>query len=110
MGRAPCCEKMGLKKGPWTSEEDQTLIAYIQQYGHGNWRALPKQAGALPEDNSGMPSDFPALVSDPQFLYPPSPVSLVEPVYAFSSNMDDCMGFWYNLFMRAGELQELPEM
>ncbi|GMY20446.1 transcription factor MYB4-like [Fagus crenata] len=47
MGRAPCCEKMGLKKGPWTSEEDQILISYIQSYGHGNWRALPKQAGLL---------------------------------------------------------------
>ncbi|KAK1267068.1 Myb-related protein Myb4 [Acorus gramineus] len=47
MVRAPCCEKMGLKKGPWTPEEDQVLIAYIQRYGHGNWRALPKQAGLL---------------------------------------------------------------
>ncbi|GMH18864.1 hypothetical protein Nepgr_020705 [Nepenthes gracilis] len=47
MGRAPCCEKMGLKKGPWTPEEDQILISYIQQYGHLNWRALPKQAGLL---------------------------------------------------------------
>ncbi|XP_073111390.1 transcription factor MYB30-like [Elaeis guineensis] len=47
MVRAPCCEKMGLKKGPWTPEEDQILIAYIQRYGHGNWRALPKQAGLL---------------------------------------------------------------
>ncbi|XP_043710362.1 transcription factor MYB4-like isoform X2 [Telopea speciosissima] len=47
MVRAPCCEKMGLKKGPWTPEEDQILIAYIQKYGHGNWRALPKQAGLL---------------------------------------------------------------
>ena len=45
MVRAPCCEKMGLKKGPWTPEEDQVLINYIQLYGHGNWRALPKQAG-----------------------------------------------------------------
>ena len=45
MVRAPCCDKMGLKKGPWTSEEDQILISYIQKYGHGNWRALPKQAG-----------------------------------------------------------------
>ncbi|KAJ0110897.1 hypothetical protein Patl1_01780 [Pistacia atlantica] len=44
MVRAPCCEKMGLKKGPWTPEEDQILINYIQLYGHGNWRALPKQA------------------------------------------------------------------
>ncbi|OMP03097.1 hypothetical protein CCACVL1_02568 [Corchorus capsularis] len=47
MGRAPCCEKMGLKKGPWTPEEDQILINYINQFGHGNWRALPKQAGLL---------------------------------------------------------------
>lgn len=45
MGRAPCCEKMGLKKGPWSSEEDQILISYIQLNGHGNWRALPKLAG-----------------------------------------------------------------
>ncbi|GAB2265995.1 hypothetical protein Dimus_001025 [Dionaea muscipula] len=47
MGRAPCCEKMGLKKGPWTPEEDRVLINYIQQQGHPNWRALPKQAGLL---------------------------------------------------------------
>ncbi|WOL12942.1 Myb-related protein Myb4 [Canna indica] len=47
MVRAPCCEKMGLKKGPWTPEEDRVLIAYIQQHGHDNWRALPKQAGLL---------------------------------------------------------------
>ncbi|XP_028780706.1 transcription factor MYB4-like [Neltuma alba] len=47
MVRAPCCEKMGLKKGPWTPEEDQLLVSYIQKYGHGNWRALPKQAGLL---------------------------------------------------------------
>lgn len=45
MVRAPCCEKMGMKKGPWTPEEDQVLVDYIQQYGHGNWRALPKHAG-----------------------------------------------------------------
>ncbi|XWS36425.1 hypothetical protein CRYUN_Cryun20dG0085000 [Craigia yunnanensis] len=47
MVRAPCCEKMGLKKGPWTPEEDGILINYIKLYGHGNWRALPKQAGLL---------------------------------------------------------------
>ncbi|KAG9439499.1 hypothetical protein H6P81_019664 [Aristolochia fimbriata] len=46
-GRAPCCEKIGLKKGPWTPSEDMRLMAYIQKYGHGNWRALPKQAGLL---------------------------------------------------------------
>ncbi|KAH1058108.1 hypothetical protein GLYMA_02G005600v4 [Glycine max] len=47
MVRAPCCEKMGLKKGPWTPEEDQILMSYIQKHGHGNWRALPKLAGLL---------------------------------------------------------------
>ncbi|KAL2510861.1 myb domain protein [Abeliophyllum distichum] len=47
MGRAPCCEKMGLKKGPWTREEDDILMNYINQNGHGNWRALPKLAGLL---------------------------------------------------------------
>nr|XP_009783632.1 PREDICTED: transcription factor MYB39-like [Nicotiana sylvestris] len=45
MGRIPCCEKNGLKKGPWTSEEDQKLIDYIQKHGCGNWRLLPKNAG-----------------------------------------------------------------
>ncbi|OAY44299.1 transcription factor MYB15 [Manihot esculenta] len=47
MVRIPCCENMGLKKGPWTPEEDQILVSYIQRFGHGNWRALPKQAGLL---------------------------------------------------------------
>nr|GMD25769.1 transcription factor MYB16-like [Ipomoea batatas] len=45
MGRSPCCEKVGLKKGPWTPEEDKQLLAYIEQYGHGSWRALPAKAG-----------------------------------------------------------------
>ncbi|XWS19514.1 hypothetical protein CRYUN_Cryun31cG0022600 [Craigia yunnanensis] len=44
MGRAPCCDKNGLKKGPWTPEEDQKLIDYIQEHGYGNWRTLPKNA------------------------------------------------------------------
>ncbi|PNX79505.1 MYB-related protein 306-like protein, partial [Trifolium pratense] len=43
--RSPCCEKVGLKKGPWTPEEDQKLIAYIEEFGHGSWRALPAKAG-----------------------------------------------------------------
>ncbi|KAI3772994.1 hypothetical protein L6452_04190 [Arctium lappa] len=47
MVRSPCCEKMGLKKGPWTREEDRILINYINSYGHDNWRALPRLAGLL---------------------------------------------------------------
>ncbi|KAK4775019.1 hypothetical protein SAY86_009954 [Trapa natans] len=41
MGRAPCRDQSGLKKGPWTPEEDLTLVAYIQQHGPGNWRFVP---------------------------------------------------------------------
>ncbi|GAB4848700.1 hypothetical protein Ancab_003425 [Ancistrocladus abbreviatus] len=45
MGRSPCCDETGLKKGPWTPEEDQKLVSYIKKHGHGSWRALPKLAG-----------------------------------------------------------------
>ncbi|CAL5391350.1 unnamed protein product [Camellia sinensis] len=45
MGRSPCCDKNGTKKGPWTPEEDHKLIQYIQIHGPGNWRTLPKYAG-----------------------------------------------------------------
>ncbi|KAK7842577.1 transcription factor MYB53 [Quercus suber] len=45
MGRSPSSDENGLKKGPWTPEEDQKLVDYIQKHGHGSWRALPKLAG-----------------------------------------------------------------
>ncbi|KAE8719427.1 Transcription factor MYB76 [Hibiscus syriacus] len=45
MGQSPCCDKVGMKKGPWTPEEDQKLLAFIEQHGHGRWRALPAKAG-----------------------------------------------------------------
>uniref|UniRef100_A0A0D6R6C3 Uncharacterized protein n=1 Tax=Araucaria cunninghamii TaxID=56994 RepID=A0A0D6R6C3_ARACU len=47
MGRTPCCEKNGLKKGPWTPDEDKKLMDYIKRHGHGSWRDLPKKAGLL---------------------------------------------------------------
>ena len=45
MARSACCENMGLKKGPWTSDEDQKLLTYIKEHGFGNWRTLPEKAG-----------------------------------------------------------------
>ncbi|XP_047306805.1 MYB-like transcription factor ODO1 [Impatiens glandulifera] len=45
MGRQPCCDKLGVKKGPWTSEEDKKLINFIITNGQCCWRALPKLAG-----------------------------------------------------------------
>ncbi|KAE8717772.1 Transcription factor MYB12 [Hibiscus syriacus] len=47
MGRSPCCEKVGLKKGRWTAEEDEILTNYINANGEGSWRSLSKRAGLL---------------------------------------------------------------
>lgn len=47
MGRQPCCDKVGLKKGPWTSDEDKKLINFILTNGQCCWRAVPKLAGLL---------------------------------------------------------------
>ncbi|KAE8056996.1 hypothetical protein FH972_013721 [Carpinus fangiana] len=46
MGRAPCCDKANVKKGPWSPEEDAKLKSYIEQQGTGgNWIALPQKIG-----------------------------------------------------------------
>ncbi|KAL9678060.1 hypothetical protein QQ045_015899 [Rhodiola kirilowii] len=46
MGRAPCCDKANVKRGPWSPEEDETLKSYIEQHGTGgNWISLPLKAG-----------------------------------------------------------------
>ncbi|KAJ9147258.1 hypothetical protein P3X46_029436 [Hevea brasiliensis] len=47
MGRQPCCDKVGLKKGPWTAEEDKKLMNFILNNGQCCWRAVPKLAGLL---------------------------------------------------------------
>ncbi|MCO5581005.1 hypothetical protein L7F22_034881 [Adiantum nelumboides] len=47
MGRQPCCEKVGLKRGPWSTEEDRKLVNFISRHGHGCWREVPKLAGLL---------------------------------------------------------------
>ncbi|KAL5199721.1 hypothetical protein ABZP36_020924 [Zizania latifolia] len=47
MGRQPCCDKVGLKKGPWTAEEDQKLVGFLLTHSHCCWRVVPKLAGEL---------------------------------------------------------------
>ncbi|TYJ27630.1 hypothetical protein E1A91_A07G200400v1 [Gossypium mustelinum] len=47
MRRQPCCDKVGLKKGPWTAEEDKKLFNFILTNGQCCWRAVPKLAGLL---------------------------------------------------------------
>ncbi|XP_041012087.1 MYB-like transcription factor EOBI [Juglans microcarpa x Juglans regia] len=43
--RNPNEEDMELRKGPWTLEEDSTLIHYIACHGEGRWNLLAKCAG-----------------------------------------------------------------
>ncbi|KAL6563641.1 hypothetical protein OROGR_002600 [Orobanche gracilis] len=46
MGRAPCCDKSSVKKGPWSPEEDAKLKEFIEKFGTvGNWISLPQKAG-----------------------------------------------------------------
>ncbi|KAL5544519.1 hypothetical protein UlMin_008303 [Ulmus minor] len=45
MGKTPCCDKQGLRKGIWTEEEDQKLLSYIKQHGEKHWHSLPQKAG-----------------------------------------------------------------
>ncbi|KAH0932763.1 hypothetical protein HID58_009880 [Brassica napus] len=46
MGRAPCCDKENVKRGPWSPEEDAKLKDYIEKQGTGgNWITLPRKAG-----------------------------------------------------------------
>ncbi|KAL2321358.1 hypothetical protein Fmac_030327 [Flemingia macrophylla] len=46
MGRAPCCDKSNVKRGPWSPDEDAILKNYLENHGTGgNWIALPRKAG-----------------------------------------------------------------
>lgn len=45
MVRAPTFDNNGMKKGAWSQEEDDRLRAYVERFGHNNWRRLPSLAG-----------------------------------------------------------------
>ncbi|XP_019453029.1 PREDICTED: myb-related protein 315-like [Lupinus angustifolius] len=47
MGRQPCCDKVGVKRGPWTIEEDHKLINFIINNGIHCWRKVPSLAGLI---------------------------------------------------------------
>ncbi|KAL8253583.1 hypothetical protein R6Q59_031804 [Mikania micrantha] len=47
MGRQPCCEKNGLRRGPWTLDEDHKLMTFILNNGIQCWRIVPKLAGLM---------------------------------------------------------------
>lgn len=45
MGRPPCCDKLNVKRGLWTAEEDAKILHYVSTHGIGNWTLVPKKAG-----------------------------------------------------------------
>ncbi|KAF3319964.1 transcription repressor MYB5-like protein [Carex littledalei] len=45
-GPTQCCNKdEGIKRGPWTPEEDEVLAEFVRKEGEGRWRMLPRRAG-----------------------------------------------------------------
>ncbi|KAF4396555.1 hypothetical protein G4B88_028869 [Cannabis sativa] len=40
-----CCNKLKVKRGLWSPEEDEKLLTHITTHGHGNWSSVPKLAG-----------------------------------------------------------------
>lgn len=38
-------DEMDLRRGPWTDDEDFTLINYIANHGEGRWNSLARCAG-----------------------------------------------------------------
>ena len=51
-GRKPCCDEVGLRKSPWTVEEDGKLVDFLRARGNCGgggggwcWRDVPKLAG-----------------------------------------------------------------
>ncbi|KAF8407127.1 hypothetical protein HHK36_006252 [Tetracentron sinense] len=74
MGRAPCCDKANVKRGPWSPEEDTTLKNYVHSYGTGgNWIALPHKAGKVISLNNNITTNYTIHPSAT-----PSPVSLTK--------------------------------
>lgn len=38
-------EEVGLRKGPWSVEEDLLMVNYIADHGEGQWSSLARRAG-----------------------------------------------------------------
>ncbi|XP_073016891.1 uncharacterized protein [Primulina eburnea] len=40
-----CCNKQRVKRGLWSPEEDEKLVAHITKHGHACWSSIPRLAG-----------------------------------------------------------------
>ena len=57
-----------LRRGPWTVEEDLTLVNYIADHGEGRWNSLARGAGTY--------SRRPPPTLRPQAMHDRSPIDL----------------------------------
>ncbi|KAF2556190.1 hypothetical protein F2Q68_00013625 [Brassica cretica] len=58
MGRKTWFDDDGMKKGEWTAEEDQKLVAYINEHGLCDWRSLPERAAIAKEMENRTDNDI----------------------------------------------------
>ncbi|KAL3575233.1 hypothetical protein D5086_023334 [Populus alba] len=54
MVRPPCCDRLNVKRGLWTAEEDAKMLAHVSKHGTGNWTAVPKKAEQYPFTPEGI--------------------------------------------------------
>lgn len=47
-------EEMGMRRGPWSMEEDFVLVNYITKHGEGRWNSLARCAGMIQFQNPDM--------------------------------------------------------
>ncbi|KAJ6693992.1 hypothetical protein OIU85_004755 [Salix viminalis] len=68
----PCCRKVGIKRGPWTPEEDELLASYIKKDGEGRQGIDPRTHKPLyPNPNpSEIASIAPTQNSNPNYSPP----------------------------------------
>lgn len=45
-------DEMGVRKGPWTVEEDTILVNYVTVHGEGRWNSVARSAGTYSVLNS----------------------------------------------------------
>ncbi|KAK1314834.1 Transcription repressor MYB5 [Acorus calamus] len=57
--KTPCCPKVGMKRGPWTVEEDEILAAYVRREGEGSHGIDPRTHKPLHPPPPPQPSNNP---------------------------------------------------
>ncbi|KAF8397751.1 hypothetical protein HHK36_016673 [Tetracentron sinense] len=88
MGRAPCCDKANVKKGPWAPEEDSRLKEFIEKYGTGgNWIALPHKAEPFPSLQRASSQSLSSYKGSNTYYTPTKSLTALHEPISISSNL-----------------------